>query len=109
FRPAMPALLLDELSNAQVEEVGGHFRRFLESESLLLPLRRFGFDGHVRDDGEVGVGSDSNFEHCLVSRMVHAWQNLASLNCFEGNIPHGFEIHYYFAAVFETGKINIEE
>src|SRR2546425_10141227 len=79
----MSALFLDELSNAQVEEVRGHFRRFLKRDRLLLPLCRLGFDGHVRDDGEVGVGSYSNFEHCLVSRMVHAWQNLASLNCFE--------------------------
>src|SRR5207237_9030730 len=83
FCPAMSALLLDELSNAQVEEVGGHFRGLLERDSLLLTLYHFGFDGHVRDDGEVSVGSDSNFEHCLVGRMVQAREDLASLNRFE--------------------------
>src|SRR5438094_10423887 len=79
----MSALLLDELSNSQVEEVRGHSRSLLERDSLLLPLRRFGFDGHVRDDRKVSVGSDSNFEHCLVGRMVQAREDLASLNCFE--------------------------
>src|SRR5437899_198246 len=79
----MPALLLDELSNAQVEEVGGHFRRLLERDSLLVSLLCLGFDRHVRDDGEVSVSSDSNLEHCLERRMVHARENLASLNCFE--------------------------
>ena len=79
----MPALLLDELSNSQVEEIGGHFRRLLERDSLLVPLPCLGFDRHVRDDGEVSVSFDSNLEHCLERRMVHARENLASLNRFQ--------------------------
>src|SRR3989449_9046558 len=83
FCPAVPALLLNEFSNAQVEEVRGHFWRLLERDSLPAPLLCLGFDGHVRDDGEVSVGSDSNFEHCLVGRMVQAREDFASLNGFE--------------------------
>src|SRR2546429_9434073 len=83
FSPAVPALLLNEFSNAQVEEVRGHFWRLLERDSLPAPLLCLGFDGHVRDDGEVSVGSDSNLEHCLECRMVEAREDLAGLNCFE--------------------------
>ena len=79
----MPALLLDEFSNAQVEKVRGHLRRLLERDSLLVTLLRLRFDGHVRDDGEVEVGSDSNLEDCFERWMVHAREDLASLDCFE--------------------------
>src|SRR5207302_11439213 len=83
FCPAMPALLLDELSIFHVEEVGGHFRRLLERDSLLVPLPCLVFDRHVRDDGEVSVGSYSNLELRLERRMVNAREDLASLNRYE--------------------------
>ena len=98
----MPALLLDEFSNAQVEQVRGHFRRFLERDSLLLLLRRFGFDGHVGDDREFGVGSDPNLEHCLECRMVYAREDLASLNRFE---VRGEDVAVPIGRLVEPGKV----
>src|SRR2546427_6253866 len=98
----MPTLLLDEFSNAQVEEVGGHFWSLLERDSLPALFLRLRFDGHIRDDGEIRVGSHFDFEGGLVRRMIQAREDLASLNCFKVS---GENVTVPIGRFVEPGKV----
>ena len=67
---AMTVMLLYELPDAKIEEVGAHFRGLLEGYDLLVGPNLFRLDGHVGDDLEVGACPDYELEDCLERRMV---------------------------------------
>ena len=79
----MAARVLLELADSKIKKIGRHFRGFLEADNLLVPLFLLGLEGHVGDYGEIASGPYCEFEVCLVSRMVHAWQESAGVCGFE--------------------------
>src|SRR5206468_3958105 len=77
---AMTVMLLDELPDAKIEQVGAHLRGLLEGYDLLIGPNLLRLDGHVGDDLEVGARADYELEDCLERRMVQTGKEFASLN-----------------------------
>src|SRR5207247_11305425 len=73
-------MLLYELPDAKIEEVGAHFGGLLEGYDLLIGPNLFGLNGHVGDDLEVRACADYELEDCLERRMVQTGKEFAGLN-----------------------------
>src|SRR5439155_6978767 len=67
---AVTVMLLDELPDAKIEQVGAHLRGLLEGYDLLIGPNLFRLNGHVGDDLEVGARPDYELEDSLERRMI---------------------------------------